>query len=152
MERRCGRCRAALPPDDWVSPIPTRIGSKTSKIERNRAVKTATLTELRRADTDPAPVAQLVDRVENVDDIETDFDGSLLRDLNPALQTNVERFVGMILHRVGEPAPQSIAVKSINGRFPIVPHIGDPSGTGETLIVVEEDPVLFDVGELIRIE
>src|SRR5213592_1948480 len=91
-------------------PIPTRIGSKTSKIERNRAVKTATLTELRRADTDPAPVAQLVDRVENVDDIETDFDGSLLRDLDPALQTNVERFVGMILFRVGETAPQSIAV------------------------------------------
>src|SRR5438094_240339 len=70
----------------------------------------ATLTELRRADTDPAPVAQLVDRVENVDDIETNFDGSLLRDLDPALQTNVERFVGMILLRVGETAPQSIAV------------------------------------------
>src|SRR5437870_13505626 len=77
MERRCGRCRAALPPDDWVSPIPTRIGSQTSKIERNRAVKTATVTEFRRADTDPAPVAQLVVRVEDVADIESAVDGML---------------------------------------------------------------------------
>src|SRR5205823_1158846 len=75
MERRCGRCRAALPPDDWVSPIPTRISSNSSKIVGDRAVKAATLAELWRTDTDAAPVTQFVDRVENVDYIETDFDG-----------------------------------------------------------------------------
>ena len=91
-------------------PIPTRISSNSSKIVGDRAVKAAALAELRRAHTDPAAIAQLVDRVENVNYIETNFDGSLLRDLDPALQTNVERFVGMILFRVGETAPQSIAV------------------------------------------
>src|SRR6266498_547448 len=133
-------------------PHPLMISSNSSKVVGDRAVEAAALAELRRAHTNPAAVAQFVDRVENVDNIETDFDGSLLRDLDPALQTNVERFVGMILHRVGKTAPQSIAVKSIDGRSPIVPRIGDPGGTGEALIVVEEDPVLFDVGELIRIE
>src|SRR5213078_1282030 len=110
-------------------PIPTRISSNSSKIVGDRAVEAAALAKLRRAHADPAAITQLVDRVEDIDDVETDFDGSLLRDLDPALQTNVERFVGMILLRVGETAPQSIAVKSIDGRSPIVPRIGDPGGT-----------------------
>src|SRR5882724_11335008 len=136
-----------------VSNCATRwSGWRSSKIERNRAVEAAALAELRRAHTDPAAVAQLIDCVENVDDIEADLEGSLLRDLDPALQTNVERFVGMIFLRVGKTAPEAVAVKSIDGRPPIVPRIGDPGGTGKALIVVEEDPVLFDEGELIRIE
>ena len=53
----------------------------TSKIVSHCTVKSAPLTELGRADTDAAAVAQLVDRVENVYDIEADFDGSFLRDL-----------------------------------------------------------------------
>src|SRR5439155_12140545 len=110
-------------------PIPTRISSNSSKIVGDRAVKAAALAELRCTDTDAAAVTQFVERVENVDDIEADFNGSLLRDLDPALQTNAERFVGMILLRIGETAPQSIAVKSIDGRFPIVPRVRDPSGT-----------------------
>ena len=124
----------------------------TSKLVGHTAIKAAPLSKLRCTHTDAAAVTQFVDRIENVHDIETDFYGSLLRDLDPALQTNVERFVGMILLRIGETAPQSVAVKSIDGRSPIVPRIGDPGGTGEALIVVEEDPVPFDVGELVRIE
>ena len=55
-----------------------------SKIVGDSAVETAALAELRRADTDAAAIAQFVDCVENVDDIETDFDGGLLSDLDPA--------------------------------------------------------------------
>ena len=54
------------------------------KIVGHCAVKTATLAELRRPDTDAAAVTQFIDRVQNVDDIETDFDSSLLGDLYPA--------------------------------------------------------------------
>jgi hypothetical protein len=36
--------------------------------------------------------------------------------------------------------------------LPIVPRVRDPGGTGETLIVVKEDPVLFDEGEFIWIK
>src|SRR5438045_7314161 len=42
---RCGRCRAALPPDDWVSPYTTRISSNSSQIVGTRTVKAPTLTE-----------------------------------------------------------------------------------------------------------
>jgi hypothetical protein len=128
------------------------ISSNSSKVVRDRPVKAATLAKLRCANTDAAAIAQLVECVENVDDIETDFDGSLLRDLDPARQAEVLGFERMILLRVGKTAPEPVAVESIDGRSPIIPRIGDPSGTGEALIVVEEDPVLFDEGELVRIE
>src|SRR5882724_9120837 len=58
----------------------------------------------------------------------------------------------MVLLGVGETAPQSVSVKPVDRRLPILPCVGDPGRTGEALIVIEEDPVLFDVGELIRIE
>src|SRR5450759_1020732 len=58
----------------------------------------------------------------------------------------------MVLLGVRKTAAQSVPIKSIDSRFPIVPRIGDPGRTGEALIVIEEDPVLLDVGELIRIE
>ena len=51
--------------------------------------------ELRRADSDA--VAQLVHFIENVHDIETDFKSSFIRDLDPALQANVECLVTMVL-------------------------------------------------------
>ena len=82
MERRCWRCRAALPPDDWVFPTPTQISSNALKLVGNSAIKTTALAKLRRADTDAAAVTQFVDRVENIHYIETDFDGRLLRDLD----------------------------------------------------------------------
>ena len=53
--------------------------------------------ELRRADSDAAAVAQLVNFIENVHDIETDFKSSFIRDLDPALQANVECLVTMVL-------------------------------------------------------
>src|SRR5205823_3088301 len=83
-------------------PIPTRISSNSSKIVGDRAVETAALTKLRRTDTDAAAVAQLVDRVEDVDHIETDFDGSPLRDLDSPRQAKVIDFVRMIFLCVGK--------------------------------------------------
>jgi hypothetical protein len=58
--------------------------------------------ELRRPDSDAAAVAKFVDCVENVDDIETDFDSGLLCDLDPARQVEVECLVGMVLLGVCE--------------------------------------------------
>jgi hypothetical protein len=57
MERRCWRCRAALPPDDWVPPIPTQISSNSLKLVSDRPVKSPALTELRRPDSDAAAIA-----------------------------------------------------------------------------------------------
>src|SRR5882757_2797556 len=120
------------------------------KLVGDSAIKTTALAKVRRPDSDAAAVAQFVDSVENVDDIETDFDSSLLRDLNSALQADVECLVGMVLLSVGKTSAQSVSIKSVDGQFPVVPSVGDASRTGETLIVVEEHPVLLDVGELIR--
>src|SRR6266480_2482661 len=86
-----------------------------SKIVRHRAIKTATLAKLRRSDSDAAAVAQFVDSVENVDDIETDFDSSLCRDLDPARQADVECLVWMVLLGVGKTSAQPVSIKSVDG-------------------------------------
>lgn len=46
------------------------ISSNFSEITGDRAVKSATLAELRRADTDAAAIAQFVNLIQDVDDIE----------------------------------------------------------------------------------
>ena len=61
------------------------IRLNSSKIVGDSAIKTTTLAKLRRPDSDATTVAQLVDLIENIHDIETDLERSLLRDLNPAL-------------------------------------------------------------------
>ena len=76
----------------------------SSEIVRHGSVKSPALAELRRTDTDATAIAQFVDRIENVHDIETDFERSLLRDLDPARQADVECLVGMVLLGVGKTA------------------------------------------------
>ena len=66
------------------------------------AVESSPLAELRGSDTDAAAVTQFVNGVENIDDIETDFDGSLCRDLDTARQVNVECLVRMVFLGVCE--------------------------------------------------
>ena len=61
------------------------IRLNSSKIVGDSAIKTAALAELRRADSDAASVAQFIDLIENIHDIETDLERSLFCDLNPAL-------------------------------------------------------------------
>ena len=76
------------------------ISLNSSKIVGDCAVKTAALAELRRADANAAAVAQFVDLIENIHDIETDLERSLLCDLNPAIQVYVKRLIGMVLFGV----------------------------------------------------
>jgi hypothetical protein len=68
-----------------------------SKLVGHSAVEAATLAELRGPDSDAATVTQLIDLIENVDDIETDFEGGLLCNLDPARHVHVKRLVGMVL-------------------------------------------------------
>ena len=74
----------ALPWTIGFPPQRPMISLNSSKIVGDCAVKTAALAELRRADANAAAVAQFVDLIENIHDIETDLERSLLRDLNPA--------------------------------------------------------------------
>src|SRR5438067_13644127 len=60
-------------------------------------VETAALTKLWRANSYAASVAQLVDLIEQVQDIEADFDGCLFRNLDPAREMQVECLVGTAL-------------------------------------------------------
>src|SRR5437763_13763641 len=87
----------------------------TSKVVGDSAVKSAPLTELRRPDSDAAAVTQFVDSVENIDDIETDFDSSLCRDLDPARKADVECLVWMVLLGVGKTSAQPVSIKSVDG-------------------------------------
>jgi len=80
-----------------AQPHQAEVMARELEIVCHRAVETAPLAELRRANTNPAAVAQFVDRVEYVDDIETDFESSFLRDLDSARQADVECLVWMVL-------------------------------------------------------
>src|SRR5439155_9138134 len=102
MERRCCAAVQRWPRTTGFPHAPTQISSNSSKIVSDRSVKPPPLAKLRCTDTDAAAVAQFVDGVENVDDIKADFEGSLLCDLDLALQANVECLVGMVLLGVCE--------------------------------------------------
>ena len=115
-------------------------------------VKSTTLSKLRRAHADAAAITDFVDFVEQVDDIEPDRDGGLVRNLYLALQTEIKCFVGMKFHGVGKAPPQAVAIESVDGRFPIVPRVGRAGRPGKALVVIEEDPIFLDVSQLIRIE
>ena len=65
---------------------------------------------------------------------------------------NVECLVGTELLSIGKTLAQPVAIESVDSRLPVLPRVGNAGRAAEALIVVEEDPVLLDVGELIRIE
>src|ERR1700730_13608545 len=129
-----------------------RVVYNGSEIVRNRSVESAALTELGREHADAAAVTQLVNCVENVDDVEANFDGSLVRYLDPARQAEVIGFIGMILHGVGEAAAQTIAVEAVDGHSPIIPNVGSAGRTGEALVMIKKDKVVVDVSDLIWTE
>src|SRR6202022_4328862 len=93
--------------------------SVSLKIVRDRAVETAALSELRRADSNAAAVAQLVDFVEQIDDIEADFEGPDFWNRERALQREVDRFIRGQFARVDERGAQAVSVKQVGGNFPI---------------------------------
>jgi len=124
----------------------------TLKLVGNSAIKAPPLTELGCADTDAAAVAEFVNFIEDVHDIETDVECRLRRDLDSARQADIECLVGMVLLSVSKTPAQPIPIKSVDGQPPIVPRVGNPGRSSETLIVIEENPVLPDVGEFSRIE
>src|SRR5438552_6594167 len=101
------------------------ISSNPSEVVSDRAVEAATLAELRRANSDAAAVAQLVDLVEQIDNVEADFDCPDLWNGEDALKRGIDGFVWMTFFRVGETSPQSVAVEEISGRLPIIPGPGD---------------------------
>ena len=107
---------------------------------------------MRRSHPNAAAVAQFIDFVENVYDIETDIERGFLRKLDPARRADVECLVRMVLLCVGETAAQSIPIKPIDRRSPVLPRERNTAGTGETLVVVEKDPVLADLIKFVPIE
>jgi hypothetical protein len=73
--------------DDAGSLIETHTSTRIAaslEVVGYSAVESSPLTELWRADSDAAAVTQFVDRVENVDDIEADFNCGFFRDLDSA--------------------------------------------------------------------
>jgi len=50
MQRRYGRCRVSIAPDDGILPAPTRVSQNSSKIARDHSVKGVALPKLRSSD------------------------------------------------------------------------------------------------------
>src|SRR5205823_9713934 len=126
--------------------------SNFSKIVGDRAVETAALAELRRANADAAAVAQLVDLIEQVDDIEPDFDDPDFWNCEDTLKRGVDSFIWMTFFRVGETSAQAVPVEKINSRFPVAPSVRETGRRSHALVVIEEDPVLANVSQLVGVE
>src|SRR5438552_18570157 len=58
----------------------------------------------------------------------------------------------MILLRIGKTSSQSISVKRIGRKGPMVPSVGISPRPGETLIVIEKNPVIANESKLIGIK
>src|SRR5206468_2336063 len=58
----------------------------------------------------------------------------------------------MVLLGVCETPAQPVSIKSVDSRLPVIPSVRNAGGTGEPLIMIQKDPVLLDVSELIWIE
>src|SRR5205085_962712 len=78
---------------------------KPLEIVGHGAVKSATLSELRGAYSNTAAVAQFIDFIEEINDVESYNDGFFVRDLDAPLQAGIERFIRMILFGIGEASP-----------------------------------------------
>ena len=103
--------------------IADRAIGNGSEIVRNCAIKSAALPKLRRANPDAAAIAQLVNLVEKIHDIETNFDRLSSTQRNSAFHSQVQSFVGMILLGVGKAAAQAIPIKRVGGKTP-TPDVG----------------------------
>src|SRR5260370_41876216 len=58
----------------------------------------------------------------------------------------------MILLRVSKAAAQTISIKCVGGKSPIVPGVCYSAGAGETLVVIKKNPVIANVVKFIGIE
>src|SRR5437660_5371818 len=128
------------------------ISSNSSEIVSDRAVETATLAKLRRAHTDAAAVAQLVDLVEQIDNIEADLKIADSGNLQIPLKRQINGCVIGHAFGVGEASPKPSSVEKISRRFPVVPSVGSAGCGGPSLVVIEKHPVFVDEGKLIWIK
>src|SRR5690349_12769699 len=124
-----------------------------SKIICDCAEETAAHSELRRADPDAAAVAQFVDFIEEINNVETDFETpGGVGNFHVSLKRDVHgRVIGNALG-ISKPAAQSAAVKKIAGEFPVLPGVSASDGGSPTLVVIEEHPMFINVGVFVGIE
>lgn len=53
---------------------------------------------------------------------------------------------------ISEATAQTVAVKRVRRKAPVLPAVSHPRRAGDPLVLIERDRVVADVGELIRIE
>ncbi len=106
-------------------------------------------TELRGADTDSRAIAQLVDLVEHVHEIEPQRELRVGPGGELADEANVDRSIGRKALGVGEAAPQAAAIEQIGIGFPMAPPVGGAQRSRVGLIVIEMDFVGGDIVQLV---
>src|SRR5256885_12860171 len=123
------------------------------KVVRDRAVESAALSKLRRANADSAPVTQFVDLVEQIHDIETNLKApGDIRNFQISLKRDINGSVIGHTFGVGKAPAKSTAVEEIAGKFPVLPGVSSTNGGGPALVVVEEDPMFVNECVFGRIE
>ena len=104
--------------------IAGRVVCNSSKIVRNCPIESPALAELRRAHADSTAVAEFVDVIQQVNNIEPDLEQTDLRDLQISLQRQID---GRVLRHgldVGKTPVKSTAVEDVESAFPFLPGVG----------------------------
>src|SRR4029077_19914186 len=132
--------------------IAGRVVCNSSKIVRNCPIESPALAELRRAHADSTAVAEFVDVIQQVNNIEPDLEQTDVRDLQISLQGQID---GRVLRHgldVGKTPVKSTAVEDVESAFPILPGAGTAGRRSNALLVIEIDPVILDKFHLFRSE
>ena len=112
------------------------------KLIRNPTIKPAPRSKLRREHPDPRSVADLVNLVEQVHDVEPRFERPPAGNLERVLDADVHGRVSRQLARVRKAIAQAAAVKQIGVGLRPLPGVGGAGGCRPMLLVVEVDPVV----------
>ena len=105
-----------------------------------------------RAHADSTAVAEFVDVIQQVNNIEPDLEQTDLRNLQISLQRQID---GRVLRHgldVGKTPVKSTAVEDVESAFPILPGVGTAERRSNALVVIEKNPVILDKFELVRVE
>ena len=106
---------------------------------------------MRRKDSNPGAVSQLVTLIEHVCDIEPDPEPAILfREVKIMRKAQIDRIIAWQFVRIRKAASQAAAIEKVSIHRGVFVGVRSTGGNGITLIVVQEYPMIANESEVVR--